>query len=127
LIKKAIQDKLHADFTFQSPDSVLKASKMLGVTEFWSRIAENMAGTPKAGDLQERLRQIALRRNQIVHEADLERKTRHRRLSLREVSGSESKKSVEWIKEFIQVVDKVFDSPISSVSIPSSRPPGRQP
>jgi hypothetical protein len=56
LIKKAIQDKLHADFTFQSPDSVLKASKMLGMTEFWSRIAENMAGTPKAGDLQERLR-----------------------------------------------------------------------
>ena len=112
LVKKAIQNKLHADFTFQSPDSVLKAAQMLGVKDFWSSVAKHMVSTPKVSDIQDTLRQIAVRRNQIVHEADLERKTRSRKLSLREVSGSESKKSVEWIKEFVQAVGKVFNSTI---------------
>ena len=109
LVKKAIQDKLHAKFTFQNPDNVLKAARMLGVEDFWSKVATNMPGVPKGNNLQNRLKQITLRRNQIVHEADLERKTRQTRLSLREVSSRESKKSVKWIKEFVQAVDKVFD------------------
>lgn len=106
LIKKAIQEKLHRDFTFQSPDAVKLAADMLGVQDFWSKVAAAMPAGPPKADVIEELRRVAVRRNQIVHEADLTR-TNRRNPTLRDISFEEANRVVEWMRDFGSAVDAV--------------------
>lgn len=48
-IKSAIQERLHRDYTFQSPDGVLQAAQMLGINDFWGKVALEMPGHPEKG------------------------------------------------------------------------------
>ena len=111
LVKKAIQDKLHNDFTSQGPDSILKAANMLAVKDFWQTVADQMSNKPKKGEVIAKLRSIAFRRNQIVHEADLERKTRSKHLTLRPITHRHATESIAWIRSFVTTVDSVFGQP----------------
>lgn len=106
LIKAAIQERLHREYTFQSPDSVLVAAKILGVDDFWGKVANRMPGAPEKREVQAKLRGIATRRNQIVHEADLVRTNRHQP-SLRPISHSDATEWVEWMEDFGTTVDDV--------------------
>ncbi len=106
LIKAAIQEKLHRDYTFQNPNDVQKAVAMLGVKKFWPKVSKKMRESSEA--VKERLQGIAIRRNQIVHEADLIRKTKAKKHTLRDISASDVKKDIEWIKSFITAADSVF-------------------
>ncbi len=108
IIKKAIQDRLHRDYTFQTPDSVLMAAQMLGVQDFWKKVAHKMPNTPPKEDVIKELRTITRRRNQIVHEADLIRTNRQQPL-LRSISYSETSRMVNWMKEFGKAVNDVIE------------------
>lgn len=106
-IKKAIQERLHRDFTFQSPDSVLEAAKILGINDFWSQVASKMPNSPEKSEVISTLRSIANRRNQIVHEADLVR-THKSQPSLRPISHTEAREWCTWMRNFGQAVDEVI-------------------
>lgn len=108
LVKKAIQERLHRDFTFQTPDSILEASKMLGIEDFWGKIAEKLDGRPAKKDVLDTLREITKRRNQIVHEADLIRTSR-RDAPLREIGHDQAERWVEWMKSFGVAAGEVVD------------------
>jgi hypothetical protein len=107
LIKAAVQEMLHRDYTFQKPDLVEQAMRMLGITDFWSKIAKEMPGTPSPGQVKDRLRQVVDRRNQIVHEADVVRKTRAKQVIIRPITEPEAKQTLEWIKGFAGAVDRI--------------------
>lgn len=110
LIKKAIQDKLHNEFTFQNPNRVEEAAQMLGVNNFWREVANYLPGTPANREIMDRLFKIVRRRNQIVHEADIIRKTRARKLTLRDITHADARQTIDWIKDFIEATDQVFDN-----------------
>ena len=112
IAKKAIQERLHRDYTFQKPGDILKASKMLGISNFWQSVADEMDGTPPKNDVIKQLREIAKRRNQIVHEADVVLKTKAKDITLRDISRTEAEEWTEWIYEFVWAVDTVIENAV---------------
>ncbi len=110
IVKKAIQDRLHREYTFQKPDDVLKASKMLGLEDFWASVANNMPGHPPKENVIATLRAIAKRRNEIVHEADLVLKTKAKGITMRDISRAEAETWVNWMNDFVTAIDKVADA-----------------
>ncbi len=110
LLKKEIQDILHRDFTFQNISSIDKASKILGITDFWQKIADEMPGNANRGKIQNKLSEITKRRNQIVHESDIILKTKAKVISQREIKYNISKDYVEWICDFVNAFDLVVSN-----------------
>lgn len=107
ILKKEIQAALHKEYTFQNPDSIAKGAKMLNIKNFWGEIAKRLPTNPSKGDVQNKLKEIMLRRNQIVHEADLIRKTKAKKITVREISLSTAKEYVEWINNFVLAINNV--------------------
>jgi hypothetical protein len=107
-LKQAIQEQLHREFTFQQPDDVVSAMKMVGVEDFWKRVAERMDGNPKPKEVIDKLRTIAKRRNHIVHEADLERKIKARKYSLKAIARKDADDWVNWIEMLVVHADQVI-------------------
>ena len=78
-IEKEISDK-HKLLAFQAPDKISDAlSNVWDENEKWKKIASNMTiqlngnnDTQKADDLKQKIKIITERRNQIVHEADID-------------------------------------------------------
>jgi hypothetical protein len=110
IVKKAIQERLHREYTFQKPDDVLIASRMLGLRDFWKSVAGEMPGSPAKEDVIATLRAIAKRRNEIVHEADLVLKTKAKGITLRDVSRAEAEAWVNWMNDFVSAIDKVTEA-----------------
>lgn len=107
LVKKALQEHLHRNYTFQRPDDVVRAAKMLGIDDFWSKVGQELPGTPSGGVIVEKLTSIAARRNQIVHEADIVRKTRARKVTLRDISQATAKDWCAWTSRLVAAIDNV--------------------
>ena len=107
LIKQAIQEQLHREFTFQKPDSLARGAKMLGIDDFWTKVAAVMAGGVARADIIKKLTEIADRRNHIVHEADVIRKTRARKYSSRELTETVARDYVSWIRDLVAAIDQV--------------------
>jgi len=78
-IEKEISDK-HKLLAFQAPDKINDALNNIWDENYkWEKIVSNMTiqlngnnNTQKADDLRQRIKVIAERRNQIVHEADID-------------------------------------------------------
>ena len=107
LVKVALQEHLHRDFTFQRPDDVAKAARMLGVEDFWSEIAKQMPGTPPKAQIIDKLRTITTRRNQIVHEADIVRKTKAKKITLQDITRATAEDWCGWTRALVAAIDKV--------------------
>ena len=110
LVKKAIQDQLHREYTFQKPDSVIKAAKMLGVKDFWREVGKRMPSKPTAESVTKRLKLIAGRRNQIVHEADIVLKTKAKQITVRDIEAAEARDSVKWVRSLVNAIDEVVSA-----------------
>jgi hypothetical protein len=107
ILKRAIQEHLHKEYTFQNPDSVQKAAQMLGIDDFWSKVALEFDPPVQKKTVVTKLRFNVARRNQIVHEADLIRKTKARKLTLREVDITYAQDVVVWTECLVKAIDKV--------------------
>lgn len=105
-VKKAMQDVLHKS-TFQGSSGIDESLGMLGVKDFWRNLAEEMPGNWDAKKLKKRLNGIVKRRNQIVHEADLERKISAKKDTLRAIKRKESNDTVQWIIDFVAAVERI--------------------
>jgi len=60
----------HAFQTFQRPDRVADAIRLISSVEMWPVIAQSIGATPE--DVRRQLDLIVTRRNQIAHEADMD-------------------------------------------------------
>ena len=111
LIKAALQERLHRD-TFQRPDDLVKAAKMLGVKGFWDKVAQAMPGTAGGQAVKDKLQDIAKRRNQIVHEADIYRKTKAKKITLRDISKADADNWCVWTRQLVSAIDQVVGTAI---------------
>jgi hypothetical protein len=112
LVKEALREQLHREYTFQRPDDVQKAVLMLGVDDFWGKVAAAMPGTPKKDEVIKTLREIAQRRNQIVHEADIMRKAKAKTITMRDISARTAADWAVWMRSFVGAIDSVVASAV---------------
>jgi hypothetical protein len=80
---------------------------MLGIKDFWNAISADLANGKAPGDIQNELREIVQRRNQIVHEADIELQQRAREIKLRDINRSDAEQAITFIEEFIGATDHI--------------------
>jgi hypothetical protein len=91
--------------TFQSYDQVATALALAGIRKPWERIASELGETTEANRAW--LNNLVHRRNQIVHEGDLQRAARPRRLRFNEIDQSQTSQDVQWMNSLIQAIDKI--------------------
>ena len=108
IIKSELQKILHDNFTFQKPESILNGASMLGIKDLWSKIAQKMPEPHSNADVMDKLKVVANRRNEIVHEADIILKTSANQISQREIAYSFAEDSVVWIGKFVSALDEVI-------------------
>lgn len=109
ILKKDLQDMLHRDETFQSVSGVEKGAQMLGIQDFWGEMSNRMTGYPSAGAVQEGLRKITKRRNQIVHEADVIPQQKAHRVKLRDISVADATHALDFISDFVTQFDVLVE------------------
>jgi hypothetical protein len=111
LVKTALQEQLHRD-TFQRPDDLMRAARMLGVEDFWARAAYAMPQRPRKEHVIAKLQTIVARRNQIVHEADITRKTKAKKITLRNITRSTAEDWCAWLRQFVAAFDQVVEAAV---------------
>jgi RiboL-PSP-HEPN len=107
-VKAALQKRLLKE-TFQSYDQVAIAFAIAGIEKAWSKVASKLA--TRAEDIKDRLGGLVLRRNQIVHEGDLQRASRPRKLRFNEIEGSSVRSDIDWVNSLIDAMEKVVTNP----------------
>lgn len=108
-LKKAMQEKLHLS-TFQNSHGVEECCALMGVGKFWTNVANELGGVWGAESAMKELEKICRRRNQIVHEADLERKISSKRYALREIERKTAQDSFEFIRSLVVAAEKVIEA-----------------
>lgn len=89
--------------TFQSSRGVEKALSMAGAKKPWAAISSTLGETPQS--IQDHLNRIAHRRNQIVHEGDIQRQSRPRTIRHQTMSLAEVRDELGWVRSFLAAVD----------------------
>ncbi|MBT7071360.1 MAG: hypothetical protein HN975_10790 [Anaerolineae bacterium] len=108
IIKQEIQKALHFNFTFQKKSDIEMGARLLGIQDFWRKVTSEMPDNPTCEEVQEKLAEITRRRNQIVHESDLIRKTSAKEISQRKIAYINASHYVKWIKDFVNALNQVF-------------------
>ncbi|QKK98436.1 hypothetical protein GEV38_21785 [Pseudomonas sp. 13159349] len=103
-VKNAMQKKLLSE-TFQSFDQLSVAMSMAGISGGWKKISEQL-GEPTAA-LKARLNHIVHRRNQIVHEGDIMRKSRPRHVVFNDISVDQTIEDVDWLDDLVTAIDLI--------------------
>jgi hypothetical protein len=106
-MKKVIQATLHRNHTFQRPDDLQKAAKMIGIDGFWDQVEAEFPGNRTKKQIIDQLKKITIRRNQIVHEADIIVKIRNREINTRTISERDATRAVEFIGRLVRSIDRV--------------------
>ncbi len=106
-IKEEVRKILHRDFTFQNSSNITKASRILGVDDFWRKMCVEYGGGIGSQQLQDQLNSIAKRRNQIVHESDLIIQERAREVKMRPITKQEALDAVTFLKAFVTAMESV--------------------
>tara|TARA_R110002072_G_scaffold25620_1_gene85984 strand:+ start:899 stop:1522 length:624 start_codon:yes stop_codon:yes gene_type:complete len=101
-MKRMLRERL-LTMTFQSSRGVETALRMVGVRKPWSKL--NAPLTLSTDEIKSRLGGIVHRRNQIVHEGDLQRMDRPQQVVLNPVDRAEMQASLDWLRTFVQAVD----------------------
>ncbi len=107
IMKKAIQEVLHREYTFQNTEAIARGAKMLGIEDFWGKVANEMSANWSSGKVQTLLKSIVRRRNQIVHEADLILQTSARTVKMRTITRAGAQKTADFTRDFVEAIDKV--------------------
>jgi hypothetical protein len=104
-LKNAAQKRL-LKMTIQSHQEVADAMAMVGVTDGWRTVAGFMNSPPE--DVKQRLNRIVLRRNQIVHEGDIPRQARPRRVALNSILRADVADDLDFLKTLLTALHRVM-------------------
>lgn len=105
-VKSSLQERLLKE-TFQSFNQVATALSLAGIEKGWSKIAKELGETPKENETW--LNNLVHRRNQIVHEGDMKRASRPRKLHFNDIHQTEAEQEVEWVESLIKAIDIVVE------------------
>ena len=91
--------------TFQSSSQLAEAMSYAGVSKSWSLLSTDL-GEP-AKTLKARLDGLVHRRNQIVHEGDLQRLVRPQRLKFNDIDHQIVEQDVDWVEELLEALERI--------------------
>jgi hypothetical protein len=107
-MKKIIQTTLHRNYTFQNPDDLSKAASIIGIEKFWDQIEREFPRKLSKATIRKKLWAVAIRRNQIVHEADIPTTVRdHGIPAVRKISEKQAHNTVVLIENLVSAIEKV--------------------
>jgi hypothetical protein len=104
-VKHAMQKRLLKE-TFQSYEQVATAFAWAGVEKPWSRVADKLG--IQADAIKTRLNAMVHRRNQIVHEGDIARALRPRKLKYNDIEHAEVVDDVYWVESLLVAIEQVI-------------------
>ncbi|MGJ8585173.1 MAG: HEPN domain-containing protein [Marinosulfonomonas sp.] len=107
-LKSALQQKLHQS-TFQSSADVDLCIALMGIKKFWPRVCEKSDFEIGSVELKKQLNKIVMRRNYIVHEADIERKISSKAVNFRKITLKETKEAISFVRSFVKATSQVID------------------
>jgi len=91
----------------QSPDNISSALSLIGIKDFWSKVAGRM-GAPKS-EVVDGLKRIVKRRNQIAHEADLSQSKKARN-SITAIAPKDVRRALGFSLKLIPRAEKEINS-----------------
>jgi RiboL-PSP-HEPN len=93
----------HAQLSFQSPDKIADAIRLVSPKELWNELAVILDSS--AVDLKTRLKLIVSRRNQIVHEADCDPTPPHSRWP---IGATETEAVLTFVEDLAKGIDSIL-------------------
>lgn len=102
IVRQSIQEQLHRE-TFQRPDDIVRGLKIIGVDDPWQTCANTMGCT--RNEIVTRLREIADRRNKIVHEGDIVRHKRGGKIRYRRITPKQVASNITWIGQLVDAIE----------------------
>lgn len=93
--------------TFQDARSVENGLVMLGVDKCWSRLSSSIKPSESPSELRDHLNRLSRRRNVIVHEGDIFRQMRPRRIRRNRLPAAEIRDELSWIRRFVDALSVV--------------------
>lgn len=105
---RGILERVILRLTFQSSRGVTDAMLILGKRNAFSKIAAEIVPAQGSQDIQERLNRIVYRRNQVVHEGDLQRQSRPQQIKREPADGAAIQGDLDWLRTLITAIDKVL-------------------
>lgn len=94
--------------TFQSKRAVEDAMQMLGRRNAFEKISTKIDPHQTKSEIEERLGRIVHRRNQVVHEGDLQRQSRPQRVKRESVDAISIQNDLVWLRSFVIAIDDVL-------------------
>jgi hypothetical protein len=106
-VKRQLRDRLLQE-TFQNSAGVSRALGMPGLSGKWKEIGDAMAPAMQPEAIKMRLDEIVMRRNQIVHEGDYERKERPRTAKLTPMTPNQAIADIDFIAKLVDAIHAVI-------------------
>jgi hypothetical protein len=106
-VKRQLRDRLLQE-TFQNSAGVSRALGMAGLGGKWKEIGQQMTPAMQPEAIKTRLDDIVMRRNQIVHEGDYERKERPRKAKLTPMTPNQATADIDFIAKLVDAIHAVI-------------------
>lgn len=101
--------RAQADLTFQKPDKIERALRIIGVSDFWYKTAVKMKPRTSKERLRRQLARYAARRDRIAHQAD-----RSGRGRLSPINRPYVRDCLRFVMRFIRAADAAIDQATTS-------------
>jgi hypothetical protein len=98
---------MHREMTFQGFNGITKFSNIMGISGIWKILGKGFSPEKKAEEVKDILKDIARRRNQIVHESDIVLKTSGKKITLNKIEKADVKKIINQTKEIVGIIDSI--------------------
>lgn len=105
---RGVLGRVILELTFQSGRGVEDAMRMLGKRNAFNKISIKILPPQQAADIKDRLNRIVHRRNQVVHEGDLQRQSRPQRIRREPTDNAVIQADLDWLRTLIAAIDKVL-------------------
>jgi hypothetical protein len=91
--------------TYQSSRGVETALKMSGVTDCWGKLSTELG--ERKSDIIDHLNALARRRNSVVHEGDIQRKSKPHHITHQPLKRSEIDDELTWVRSFVEAMSRI--------------------
>lgn len=105
---RGVLERVILKMTFQSSRGVEDAMRMLGKRKAFNKISTEIVPPQGVQDIKDRLNRIVHRRNQIVHEGDLQRQSRPQQIKRESTGDATIQSDLDWLRALIEAIDKVL-------------------
>lgn len=105
---RKVLERVTLTMSFQSSRGVETAMLMLGVRKAFNKISAEIKPSQTPSETMKRLNRIVHRRNQIVHEGDLQRQSRPQKVKREKIVAHDIKTDLDWIRSLVVAVDSVL-------------------